>query len=591
MLRLFLTYLLLLPFSLMTMAQGVKIIVPEEVDQNSYFELKYVVENADVDDIKLPKLSDFTLLSGPNLSTSSRTIFNGSKMTSTKSITYTYILEPKGKGTFTIPPATMTVDGKKVTTNKATITVTGEGQKQSHATRHHSAQASRTIKNITDKDLFVRAIVSKTKVLEQEAILLTYRVYWRMGVGLSNIHLQNTPDFQGFVTNEIPMNSLEVLMETVNNEPYKVIDRLKYVLFPQQSGALELPSLTVDCEIIENDPSMDAFEAFFNGRMRSKIIKRKSQAVNIEVLPLPLPKPEDFIGVVGDLSMKGKWITSPVAAQTPAHLEVTVSGNGNLKLMLPPTLNSTAAMDVYDVATNENLELTATGHKGKVVYDYTIVPKSAGQLPPLPLTASYYNIAKGRYEQISAEIPTIKVLPSIAASAERNSSASPKDIHTIHAGNHEVTTANKYITWGSTSYIINYILIILAGIAFYFGGKRVIHSNSKNQAEKKALRRALKQLKQAELLIHNKENSKFYELISSTIYNYLLVKFNLQRVELSKQRIMELFDTQNIPQSTTQRLLKVIDECEFAKFAPTADEGSLMETLNETNSILRLIDQ
>lgn len=589
--RLFLTYLLLLPFSLITKAQGVKIIVPEEVDQNSYFELKYVVENADVNDITLPKLSDFTLLSGPNLSTSSRTIFNGSKMTSTKSSTYTYILEPKGKGTFTIPPASIIVDGKKITTAKATIKVTGEGKKQSHTTRHHATQASRTIKNITEKDLFVRAIVSKTKVLEQEAILLTYRVYWRMGVGLSNIHLQNTPDFQGFVTNEISMNSLEVLMETVNNEPYKVVDRLKYVLFPQEAGALQLPSLTVDCEIVESDPSIDAFEAFFNGRMRSKIIKRKSQAIDIEVLPLPLPKPDDFIGVVGDMSMQGRWITSPVSAQTPAHLEVTVSGAGNLKLMLPPTLNHTGEMDVYDVATNENLELTATGHKGKVAYDYTIVPKSAGQLNLPPLTASYYNIAKGRYEQISAELPTIKVLPSIAVSAERNSADSPKDIHTIHAGNHEVTATNEYITWGSASYVINHILIILAGIAIFIGGKHVIHSHSKNQSEKKALQKALKQLKHAEQLIHNKENNKFYELISTTIFDYLLVKFNLQRVELSKQRIMDLFHEQNIPQSTTQRLLKVIDECEFAKFAPTADEGSLTETLNETITVLRLIDQ
>jgi hypothetical protein len=54
---------------------------------------------------------------------------------------------------------------------------------------------------------------------------------------------------------------------------------------------------------------------------------------------------------------------------------------------------------------------------------------------------------------------------------------------------------------------------------------------------------------------------------------------------------MDLFNEQNIPQSTTQRLLKVIDECEFAKFAPTADEGSLTETLNETITVLRLIDQ
>ena len=587
MIRSFLLYLLLFPLTLFS--QEVKVIHPTEVGEHSYFELKYIVENAKVDDIQLPRTNDFTLLSGPNLSSSSNIIMSGSKVTESRTTTYTYILEPKALGTYKIPSATLAIDGKQVITKSVTIKVVEDNKTTRNASK---SQQQTRIHNITEKDLFVKTIISKTKVMEQEALLLTYRVYWKMGVGLSNIYLQKVPDFQGFVTNEIPMTTLNVSIESVNGETYKVADRLKYILYPQQSGKLNINALTIDCEIIESDPTMDAFDAFFNGRMRSRVIKCKSKDLTIDVTPLPQPQPDDFLGVVGEISMEGKWGDPVLQTGVAAHYQIKMKGAGNLKLMLAPSIVPNSEFDLYDVTTNEDLSLTESGHKGIVVYDYTIAPKSAGKLSLGKITGSYYNTSSNRYEQISIVPTEQNVLASLHSdNHDHSANASQLDIHTIHTGIHKTVSIDKYIFWGNLNYIILNLLALCIAIVIFFFGKRYAERDKTVKAQKTALKKALQQLKQSERYIFNKQNNEFYASVSETTLYYLMLRFNLKRTELSKQHIETLLTNQHVDDEAIRRLLKVIDECEFAKFAPTKDEGGLKDLLNEITDVLKLVDR
>lgn len=582
-LRSLFTYLLLLPLYLA--AQEVRVVALEEVGLDDYFELKYIVENADVDAIELPDLSDFEVLSGPNLSTSSSIMLNGSKMTQSKTTTYTYILEPKACGTFTLPRAKLKIDGKQRTAREVKVKVVQGGSTKGRRVEKHV----KSIKNITEKDLFVRAIASKVRVREQEAVVVTYRVYWRMGVGLSNIYLQKAPDFHGMVAGEIPITELNVSLEQVEGESYKVADRLKYILYPQQAGKIEIAPLALDCEIVESDPTMDAFDAFFNGRMRSRVLKRVSEKLMIEVVPLPEPKPDDFCGVVGELSMKGKWKTSPITSDVAIHYQLDIEGYGNLKLMLPPTMNSTAEMDVYDVATREELELTGNGHKGCVTYDYTVVPRSAGKFTLDALTLSYYNTVKDRYERLSSDKIKMNVLPGLEGSGQGDSAKQLQDIHTIHAGDYLLVKRNAYVTWGGKGYILTQVMLLCCAVGVFYLVKKYRRRDVTANKQKAAMRKALVQLKVADQCIKNKENDRFYEVINETISNYLMEQFKLHRSNLSRTSITDLFAKLKIDASLTQRLLKVIDECEYAKFAPRVDDNGMKELLQEVKDVLQLL--
>jgi hypothetical protein len=72
-----------------------------------------------------------------------------------------------------------------------------------------------------------------------------------------------------------------------------------------------------------------------------------------------------------------------------------------------------------------------------------------------------------------------------------------------------------------------------------------------------------------------------------TFADFLMAKYRLQRSELSKQQIENRLKLKQVDAATIQRLLKVIDECEFAKFAPASDEGGLKNLLNEVKDIMR----
>lgn len=586
--RILYSYILLIIFSITATAQEVQVIAPNEVDVDTYFQLRYVVENADVNHISLPQLNDFTLLSGPNVSSSSSMVINGSKMSQSQKTIYTYVLQPNSKGNFTIPSATLTINGKKVSAEKVKINVIGESRNQSSRNSSpSSSQPSQSVHKITGKDLFVRASVSKTKVFEQEAILLTYRVYCRIGVQLNNAMLQKAPEFQGFVTNEAPIAALDMRIETIDGETYKYADYLSYVLFPQKSGTLSITPITVDCEVLDYDSTIDPIEAHFNGRMRSRIFKCTSQELKVEVSPLPQPQPADFIGVVGELTMKGDWASSKIHAQDPAHYQLTITGKGNLNLMLPPTLNDSEAIEVYDVTPQEELNLTANGYTGKVTYDYTILPRTAGKIQLPPLTASYYNTEKSCYEQLTTGAIPLNALPS----AGTTSASTQADIHTIKPGHHEMIPASAYVTWGNLRYLLLHLLILLGGGIVFYTIKRYRGRNQATIAQRGALRKAMRLLKEAEQCIKNTNSAQFHSKLLEALNYYTTERFHLTRATISREAIAELLQSNNVEASYIQRFLRIIDTCEFAKFAPPSDAGSLNELLNETKQVLQCIDE
>ena len=339
-------YILAFLSTLIASAQHVVVECPTQVGLNEQFRLRYVVENASIDDITFPALSDFTPLSSPQHSSSYGAYSNGLKMTTTSKEAYTLLLMPKEKGTFTIPPAQLVIDGKKVKSKAVKVHVIDDG-KQPAITR------------ITGDDIFVRAVVSKRKVLEQEALILKYRLFWKPGINLSVGATQCTPpDFQALTSVQITTSSPQLGVERIGGQLFKVIDYLEYVIFPQQAGTLTLPSITIKCPIIELDPSLDPQTAFFNNRMRQQVIDCTSAPLTVEVAPLPRPQPADFIGLVGTATLRGAWTTSEIRAGEPAHYQLTISGQGNLNLMLPPRMHETDSLEVYDTATQEDLQIS-----------------------------------------------------------------------------------------------------------------------------------------------------------------------------------------------------------------------------------------
>lgn len=85
-----------------------------------YFQLSFVLENANGKNFSLPELDPgWERLSGLNTS-SSMSIINGE---SSQKTTYGLLIRPNEVGTWTVPPATVEVNGKKLHSEPLTIVV------------------------------------------------------------------------------------------------------------------------------------------------------------------------------------------------------------------------------------------------------------------------------------------------------------------------------------------------------------------------------------------------------------------------------------------------------------------------------------
>lgn len=140
---------------------------PDVVVSGDQFRLTFTVNTQKVKDFLAPSISGFDVLMGPSRSQQSSTQIINGKVSSSSSITYTYILMAGKEGTYTIPAASIEVDGKKIFSNALTVKVlppdqsansrqSGQGRGGSSASRAQIAGGK-----ITDKDLFVTATASK----------------------------------------------------------------------------------------------------------------------------------------------------------------------------------------------------------------------------------------------------------------------------------------------------------------------------------------------------------------------------------------------------------------------------------------------
>ena len=187
---------------------------PKQVIVGKPFQLTYTV-NQRSRDLRAPEFTDFDVLSGPYTSTSSSTSFVNGRRTSSFEQTYTFMIMAQKAGTFTIGPATVKVDGENVQSNGVRIQVLpAEDQAQQsnqpsavsrqNAQNNQSAQSSQT----SSENLFVRTIASKTRVHEQEALMVSYKLYFA-NVDVAQL-TNNTklPEFTGFLKQELEQGEI-----------------------------------------------------------------------------------------------------------------------------------------------------------------------------------------------------------------------------------------------------------------------------------------------------------------------------------------------------------------------------------------------
>lgn len=550
--------------------------------------LVFTVNSQDIKDFRAPSIKGFDVLMGPSRSQqSSIQIINGMR-TSNSSTAFTYILLAGSPGTYTIPAASVEVNGEKVFSNAISIKVLPQDQTSGNSGNNGGGSASSSRSQaagsrISANDLFITATASKTTVHEQEAILLTYKVY--TVVNLRQLY-GKMPDLKGFHTQEVELPQQKTFtLEHYKGRNYNTTVWSQYVLFPQQTGKLEIPSITFDGVVAQQTVSDDPFDAFFNGGGHVEVKKKiTTPKVVINVQPLPA-KPAGFSGAVGEFKLASSINATDVKTNDAVTIKLTLSGTGNMKLIGTPEVKFPQDFEIYDPKVTDDYKLTNSGLTGTKTFEYLAIPRHAGNFTIPAVEFTYFDLKSNSYKTLKTEAYNLKVAKGQGNADQVISDFTNKesvkmlgrDIRFIKLGDSSLHPKGDFF-FGTVGYYLCYLIPLLLFVVFavIYRQKALENANVAKVKTKKANKVATRRMKLAgKLLAENKKN-EFYDEVLKALWGYISDKLSIPVSQLSKDNIEAELTNYGVQEALIAEFIGVLNECEYARYAP-GNENEAMD--------------
>ena len=579
-------------------AQSISISVPSRVSAGENFRLSYTINTDDVDEFRIATIpSGLELIAGPYTSQqSSYQMING-HTSSSSSITLTYTLYASKNGTYTIPEAHAVINGKRIASRSVKVTVAGHVPNTGGAPNMHNDNTAPHVReagtSISGNDLFIKVSANKKRVHEQEPILLTYKVYTL--VELTQLE-GKMPDLTGFHTQEIKLPQQKSFhVENVNGRPYRCVTWSQYVMYPQMTGKLQIPSITFKGIVVQQNRNVNPIEAFFNGGSGYVEVKRNIVAPGITVQVDPLPKrPANFSGGVGKFNISASLNKVDVKAGEPLQFRVVVGGVGNLKLIKQPVIQFPKDFDKYDPKVTDKTKLTSNGLEGNMVYDYLAVPQNQGKYTIPGVELVYYDTSANTYRTIKTQPFTVTVAKgdgSRGKVADFTGGSKDNDIRGIHETDNSQHALNDFF-FGSWEYIFANVIPLLAFIILLiiFRQRAIDNADIVKMRGKKASKIATRRLRKANQLMLDGKQNEFYDEVLRALWGYVSDKLNMPVELLSRDNISDNLIMHNIDADTVHKFINAIDECEYARYAPGDPVGNMNHTFESAMTAIMNIE-
>lgn len=561
-------------------AQTLKAEGPDVVNVDGNFRIEYTANSTSMSNFRLGNIPQeaFDVVFGPAVSTrSSHTIING-KATHESATTYTYTLVARKAGTYTIPAATAVVNGKQVSSNTLSIIVSGESS---------SKQSS-------SADIFMQVTPSKTRVYEQEPLMVSFKLYTSSAP--TNIS-GDLGELKDFIVNRMddPRTQISMSHELINGRAYVTLEWQKYLLFPQKSGSLEIPAVPFEVTTIRRLQNIDPFEEFMNGGSGEVYDKHavRSKAVTIHVEPLP-SQPTGFSGGVGQFTIESSLDNETPQTNDVITLKVKVSGHGNMNMLSKPIVEFPADFDTYEPQVTDQTQLTVNGYEGTIEYEYTAVPRNPGVYDIEPIRLVYFDPEIGDYRTATTEGYHLKVAKGkggVGGSQDFANEQVNGDIFPIKEGDSELIKQEPLL-FGSNRYVISLGVLFLVFISLFviFHKRAIERADIVNNRAKSANKVATKRLRKAARLMKDNKPGEFYDEALRALWGYVGDRLNMPVEQLSRENITDRLTERRVLPETTAQFIEAIDECEFERYAPGDPKGNMQKVYQTAMTAIEHIE-
>ncbi len=571
--------------------------VPSRVKQGDKFPVTFRLKNAQGSSLKVPEIDGCTRLFGPSVSTSQSTQIINGKASSSMTIDYTYYYRADKAGTCTISEASISADGKTLHSQETTFTVVASSSGTSNPSGSgvdiDNVDTQTVDRSVAASDVFVRIIMSKSSVYEQEAVECEIKLYTKYGI--NSFLPTKQPAFDNFLVEDLDVSSQLNIEELYNGERYMTATLKKCILFPQKSGKLTINSGNYDVTIIQYE---NINMGLFNVRQpRERQIKITSNSSSINVKSLPEPRPVGFSGAVGHFTAESRLIGNNFKSGDPASLIFTIKGTGNIKYLKEPQVDFPSQFEVYTPTANVNTSVSGNNISGTMSVDYTFVPQSPGDftIPAIPFV--YFDPSTEKY--VPVETNDYKITVSKGSLNRSVSSAQQADID----------IKNNDIRYIDTSYVspkhihipvtekIWFWMIPVAALAIFIISviinRRVINNRADLTSSRlaKANKMAQRRLKSARAALNAGKTELFYDEMLKAIWGYFSDKLSMPISSLTRDNISGTLVSRGIDQEVANEVITLIDDCEMAKYAPATASEKIESIFNKGTEIIDKIER
>ena len=541
--------------------------------------------NENGDNFNPPPFTNFQIISGPQQAVS-RSWVNGVQSFSK---TYTYFLTPRNKGKLIIGQAEVKINGEIYKTSPIEIEVTNAVKKPNDPNN---------VDGQIDGNIHLVAEVSNPNPYLNEGISITYKLYFRNPISVSDVSELETPSYGDFWSHLIKIGRAEINMRgSFKGEPYNEVIWRKAVLYPQKSGNLVLDPLTLNLTLSLPSNRRDLF-----GRriltQSQKTITTGKKLIKVKDLP-EKNKPDNFSGAVGKFDFDLILSKDVLKASESFQAKIKVRGKGNLNLFNLPSINVPNTLEVYEPEHDEKVKVTLSGIQGTVEDSYTIVPQFQGKYPIPSIEFTYFDPKLENYKTLFSQELIVDVfegptsgLPSVNnnLSKSKNSIVPNDSSFRFIKLDTKLQQKNQKIFWRSYLFWTLLFIPIFLIITSILIKKYVLNKTEDLiiRKQKRAQQLAKRYLSSAKKVIQ--DQTRFYEALERALHNYLKAKLKIETTELSKSKIQKLLNDKGIDKQISSEYVEVIENCERARYAPGSSINT-EEDLKKSGELISKIDR
>lgn len=552
----------LMSFSLLAQEASLTTTVSKnKLGVNQRLRIQFAINKHGADNFTPPDFKNFRIIAGPSQSLS-QTWING-KSSYTQS--YTYIIQPLRKGEFSIPPASIELDGKIIKSKPVKVIVLDavEIPKDPNDPNY-----------IAQQNVHLVAEISKSSPYVGEGVYVEYKLYVSRNISVNDFSMTESPQYNGFWNQEIKIQGLPAREGMYNGERYRYVVLKKALLIPTKAGKLTIDPMKMDIVIGVPTGRGD----FFGNPITRNITKTFASAkkfINSKELPIE-GKPESFNGAVGDYNFVVTSSRDILKSNETALVSVKVSGNGNLKLFELPEIKTPAELEIFTPEQKEKVVVTPQGIRGTITKNYTVVPQYKGKYKIPNTEFSYFDPKEKKYVTITSEDLYVDVLEGKELNTTSDITSVKKDVLDTGINFRYIQTKSSFSQAQTSDFFKSNLYYLLLFLPFLFIPIGILLSR-RNEArnkdvigakQRKADRLAKKYLSEAKKQLGKKE--AFYIALEKALHNYLKAKLKIETSDISREKITELLQNKNVEMTDITSFIEVFDSCDSARYSPVS---------------------